>query len=107
MDYKFFFAILFTDAVFIAVAYGINEKNAKLLLAGYNTMSEQERKNFDLKSYLIYFKKFFFNISIYPTIFFIGLYFILEVEYALILYSLSIIISFPFLIYKGHKCKTK
>ena len=54
MDY-IFLAILFTDAVFIAVAYGINEKNAKLLLAGYNTMSEQERKNFDLKSYLIYF----------------------------------------------------
>ena len=90
MDY-IFLAILFTDAVFIGVAYGVNEKNAKLLLAGYNTMSEQERKNFDLKSYLIYFKKFF----------------ITEIENALILYSLSIILPFPLLIYKGNKCKIK
>jgi len=106
MDY-IFLSILFTDAVFIGVAYGVNEKNAKLLLAGYNTMSEQERKNFDLKSYLIYFKKFFINISIYPTILFFGLYFITEIETALMLYSLSIILPFPFLIYKGNKCKIK
>ena len=58
MDY-IFLAILFTDAVFIGVAYGVNEKNAKLLLAGYNTMSEQERKNFDLsKSQAIYNKSY-------------------------------------------------
>ena len=50
MDYIVFLTILFIDVVFIAIAYGVNEKNAKLLLAGYNTMSEQERKNFDLKS---------------------------------------------------------
>ena len=107
MDYILFLTILFTDAVFIAIAYGVNEKNAKLLLAGYNIMSEQERKNFDLKSYLIYFKKFFINISIYPTIFFIGLYFITETEKALLLYSLSIILPFPLLIYKGLKSKIK
>ena len=106
MDY-IFLAILFTDAVFIAIAYGINEKNAKLLLAGYNTMSEKDRKNFDLKSYLIYFKKFFINISIYPTVFFVALYFTIEIEKAILLYSLLIILPFPLLIYKGLKCKIK
>jgi len=107
MDYIVFLTILFIDVVFIAIAYGVNEKNAKLLLAGYNTMSEQERKNFDLKSYLIYFKKFFINISIYPTIFFTGLYFILEIEYAILLYTFAIILPMPYLIYKGYQCKIK
>jgi hypothetical protein len=107
MDYILFLTILFIDLVFVLIAYGVNEKNAKLLLAGYNTMSEKERKNFDLKSFLIYFKKFFINLSVYPTIFFAGLYFILRIEYAMLLYTLSIILPMPYLIYKGHQCKIK
>ena len=36
----------------------INESNADMLLAGYNTMSKKEKESFDLKNYLIFFKNF-------------------------------------------------
>jgi len=54
-----FFAVLITDIIFIAFALGLNKKNAKYLLSGYNTMSEKERENFDIENYLILFKFFF------------------------------------------------
>lgn len=44
--------------VFVAVGYIVTEKNAKNLLSGYNTMSEQERQAFDLKSFIPAFRKF-------------------------------------------------
>ena len=47
-----FFAVLITDIIFIAFALGLNKKNAKYLLSGYNTMSEKEREN----SYLLKMK---------------------------------------------------
>ena len=56
-----FFAVLITDIIFIAFALGLNKKNAKYLLSGYNTMSEKERENFDIENYLILFKKFFYR----------------------------------------------
>ena len=40
------------------LAYMVNENNADMLLAGYNTMSKKEKESFDLKNYLIFFKKF-------------------------------------------------
>lgn len=53
--------------VFVAVGYIVTEKNAKNLLSGYNTMSEQERQAFDLKSYIPAFRKFhlFLGISLF------------------------------------------
>ena len=50
--------ILILSAIFIAIAFFVNENNAKYLLSGYNTMSEVERQNFDIKSYIPYFRNF-------------------------------------------------
>ena len=36
-----------------------NKENAKILLAGYNTMSKAEREKFDIDEYLKFFKPFF------------------------------------------------
>ncbi|GAA4815804.1 DUF3784 domain-containing protein [Litoribaculum gwangyangense] len=51
-------AILITGCLFIAMAYILTESNAKYLLSGYNTMNEEEQKNFDLKRFLPFFKSF-------------------------------------------------
>jgi len=53
--------------VFVAVGYVVTEKNAKNLLSGYNTMTEQERQALDLKSYISAFRKFhlFLGISLF------------------------------------------
>jgi hypothetical protein len=42
----------------LSLAFLLTEQNAKYLLSGYNTMSEQERAAFDLRSYLRLFKRF-------------------------------------------------
>lgn len=52
------FAIIFVSLVFISVGFIITEHNAKYLLAGYNTMSEAERKTVDMQSFMPAFKKF-------------------------------------------------
>lgn len=44
--------------MFIAIGFLLNEKNAKYLLAGYTTMSEEERKNINIEKYIPFFKKF-------------------------------------------------
>lgn len=44
--------------LFVAIAFILTEKNAKYLLSGYNTMSEEARQQFDLKTYLTFFRKF-------------------------------------------------
>lgn len=50
--------LLGLSLVFVAVGYIVTEKNAKNLLSGYNTMTEEEQHAFDLKSYIPAFRKF-------------------------------------------------
>ncbi|MGA9637307.1 DUF3784 domain-containing protein [Flavobacterium sp.] len=50
--------IFFISSIFIAVAFIVTENNAKYLLSGFNTMSEDERQQIDIKSHISYFKKF-------------------------------------------------
>jgi len=52
------FIILFMSLVFIGIGFIVTEKNAKYLLSVYNTMTEQERTQFDLIRFIIFFKRF-------------------------------------------------
>ena len=47
-----FWTVFIVDVIFIGIAYLVNKNNAKYLLAGYNTMSVEERKKFDLENFL-------------------------------------------------------
>ena len=44
--------------LFVGLGYLLTEKNAKTLLSGYNTMTELQRQQFDLKSFLRFFRNF-------------------------------------------------
>ena len=55
------FAVIFTSLLIALSGYIVNEKNADVLLAGYNTMSEDEKNRFDLINYLKFFRKFILN----------------------------------------------
>jgi len=46
------------SALFVGLGWLVTEKNAKYILAGYNTMNEADRSQFDLKSYLRFFRRF-------------------------------------------------
>ncbi|MDM1293997.1 DUF3784 domain-containing protein [Sphingobacterium sp. N143] len=46
-------------AIFIIVGTVLNKKNARYLLSGYNTLSEEERNKFNLADFLTFFKRSF------------------------------------------------
>ena len=104
---KMFLALIVTNICFVGVAFLVNEKNAKYLLSGYNTMSKEEQESFDLKNYLIFFKKFFINLAIYSPLIYITSYIVFDEASAAIIYCISILAPFPYIIYKGNKFKIK
>ncbi len=103
-----FWGVIICDVTFIICAYMINEKNADMLLAGYNTMSKKEKESFDLKNYLIFFRKFFVNLTIYSSLIFLTFFVALDEISAFIAYLVSVLVPMPFFIYKGlYKFKIK
>lgn len=103
-----FWGVIICDVTFIICAYMINEKNADMLLAGYNTMSKKEKESFDLKNYLIFFRKFFVNLTIYSSLIFLTFFVALDETSAFIAYLVSVLVPMPFFIYKGlYKFKIK
>ncbi|OYX83243.1 MAG: hypothetical protein B7Y83_12065 [Flavobacteriales bacterium 32-34-25] len=61
------YTLIGMSLLFIAIGFIVTENNAKYLLAGYNTMSDEEKKNVDLKAYITYLRKFhiFLGISFF------------------------------------------
>ena len=49
-------SVFLISGFFILIALIMNEKNAKFLLAGYNTMSEEKRKNYNIRGFLKVFR---------------------------------------------------
>ena len=45
--------VIFVSALYYAIGHFINKENAKILLAGYNFMTDKERKKFDIENYLV------------------------------------------------------
>lgn len=52
------YVILGMGALFIGIGYIVTEKNAKYMLSGYNTMSEEDRALVDIKNYIPFFRQF-------------------------------------------------
>ncbi|MAZ95977.1 MAG: hypothetical protein CMP53_00485 [Flavobacteriales bacterium] len=50
--------------LFVVIGYIITERNADMLLNGYNTMSKEEKAQFPLKEYLVVFKQFHLRFGI-------------------------------------------
>lgn len=61
------YSLIGLGLVFALIGFIVTEKNAKYILAGYNTMSEENQKKVDIKNYIPYFRKFhiFLGVSIF------------------------------------------
>ena len=60
MDTTLLLTTGFMSLSYLAVAFVITPANARYLLAGYNTMSEEKQQAFDIDRYLaVFFKPFF------------------------------------------------
>lgn len=104
---EMFWGIIICNVTFICAAFIVNENNADMLLAGYNTMSKKEKESFDLKKYLVFFKKFFIKLAIYTSLIFLTFYIVFDETTAFIAYFISVLLPMPYVIYKGYKFKIK
>ena len=46
------FTIIFMSLIYLLIGFGINKVNAKYLLAGYNTMTAEQKQKFNIEKYL-------------------------------------------------------
>ncbi len=70
------YVIVAISLLFIIIGFVVNEGNAKYLLAGYNSMSEESRKRLHIKAFLPYFRKFhvFLGISLFTLCYILHVY---------------------------------
>jgi len=96
-------AVIFTSALLAICGYIVNENNADSLLAGYNTMTKDEKKRFDLVNYLKFFRKFMLSISLFTgIIYFISILFFNE-ETSAIIYAICLCVPWPYFIIISNK----
>ena len=97
------FAVIFTSLLIALSGYIVNEKNADVLLAGYNSMSKDEKNRFDLVNYLKFFRKFMLSISLFTgIIYFISILFFDE-ETSAIIYAICLCVPWPYFIIISNK----
>ena len=65
------FVLASISIIFLLIAFVITEKNARYILSGYNTMSEAQRSQFDIKSYIRFTRRFYIFLGL--SLFIVGL----------------------------------
>ena len=68
MNFILITTISLMSLLYLLIGFGINKDNAKYLLAGYNTMNQEEQDRFDIEEYLSFLNPFFKKLSLYPPI---------------------------------------
>tara|TARA_B100000035_G_scaffold256146_1_gene225947 strand:- start:132 stop:419 length:288 start_codon:yes stop_codon:yes gene_type:complete len=92
--------------IYLLIGFGINKVNAKYLLAGYNTMTTEQKQKFNIEKYLEFFNPFFKKLSIYPPLSFGLMYLLFEGEQLILTWSLSQMLPFIWFTIKSLKFKT-
>jgi hypothetical protein len=99
------FAIFFMSLTYLLIGFGINKNNAEYLLAGYNTMTPEQKKFFNIEKYLEFFNPFFKRLCLYPPLSFGLMYILFEGEQLILIWSL--IQMFPFVWFTTKSIKFK
>ena len=100
------FTIIFMSLIYLLIGFGINKVNAKYLLAGYNTMTAEQKQKFNIEKYLEFFNPFFKKLCIYPPLSFGLMYLLFEGEQLILIWSLSQMLPFIWFTIKSLKFKT-
>ena len=95
--------IIFMSLTYLLIGFGINKNNAEYLLAGYNTMTPEQKEKFNIEKYLKFFNPFFKKLCIYPPISFGLIYLLFKEEQLILIWSLSQILPFIWFIKKSLK----
>lgn len=89
--------------IFIGIGFLITEKNAKHLLSGYNTMSDEDRKNFNLTDYLKFFKKFHVFLGTSLLIISLILFYFVDDDYSGVFVGVYPAAAYIYFIWKGKR----
>lgn len=95
--------ITILSITFIGIGFLVTENNAKYLLSGYNTMSEEDRQNFDIKSYIPYFRNFHIFLGISLFIICLSIYYLINPDWSGIIMATYPIIAYVYFIWKGNQ----
>ena len=88
------FTIIFMSITYLLIGFGINKVNAEYLLAGYNTMTSEQKQKFNIEKYLEFFNSFFKKLCLYPPISFGLMYILFEGEQLILIWSLIQMLPF-------------
>jgi hypothetical protein len=95
--------ILLVTAVFIGLPLILNQNNAQYLLSGYNTMTDEQRANFDLTGYLKFLKRSFPILGIVVLLQFLVFYVAGVKEYGIIGMLGVVCLGLPPILIKAQK----
>ena len=91
------FVVIGIGVIHYLIGNYINKENAKILLAGYNTMSKFEREKFDIDEYLKFFKPFFKKLGIYSVIIYFVFSLLLDETTTLLVWTITVTIPVIYL----------
>ena len=100
------FTIIFMSLTYLLIGFGINKVNAKDLLAGYNTMTPEQKQKFNIEKYLEFFNPFFKRLSLYPPLSFVFLNLLLEGDQLILIWSLLQMLPFAWFLKKSMRFKS-
>ena len=97
------YVILFLSILFITIGFIVTETNSKYLLSGYNTMSEEEQENVDIKSYIVFFRNFHIFLGSSLLVFSLLIYYLINKDWSSIFLVLYPMMAYVFFIWYGTK----
>ncbi|MCF0056616.1 DUF3784 domain-containing protein [Dyadobacter sp. CY356] len=90
------------SVVFISMGFLVTKDNARYILSGYNTMSEQQRSLVDIDGYLRFFKRFhlFLGISVFALVIGLGLF---NANFAAVILGTYPLLAYCYFVLKGNR----
>ena len=101
------FVVIGIGVIHYLIGNYINKENAKILLAGYNTMSKVEREKFDIDEYLEFFKKKKKKLGIYSVIIYFVFSLLLDETTTLWVWTITVTIPVIYLAIYGNSKRFK
>jgi hypothetical protein len=98
--------IIFMSLIYLLIGFGINKNNAEYLLAGYNTMTPEQKQQFNIEKYLEFFNPFFKKLCLYPPLSFGLMYILFEAEQLILIWSLLQMLPFVWFTKKSLKFRS-
>ena len=97
------FVVLFLGFLFLAIGRLLTVGNARFLLAGYNTMSEEERQGFDLEGYVPFFRRFHLFLGLSFLAGGCGLYYLVDLDAAGVFLGVYPIVAYIYFLWASRR----